>query len=78
MRDSTKNPGSGGGRIPGETSEVKQMSLCKFIKRLRKSQYFRDLFFKIIDYAFWAYIMFAGIWTICWLVGKIFKAMGVG
>lgn len=74
----TKNPGSGWGRIPGKTSEVRQMSLCKFIKRLRKSQYFRDLFFKIVDYALWIYIMFACLWTICWLVGEIFEKLGVG
>lgn len=54
------------------------MSLCKFIKRLKRSQYFRGLFFKIIDYAIWLYIMFAGLWTICWLVGEIFEKMGVG
>ena len=54
------------------------MSLCKFIKRLKRSQYFRGLFFKIIDYAIWIYIMFAGLWTICWLVGEILEKMGVG
>lgn len=54
------------------------MSLCKFIKRLQKSQYFRDLFFKIVDYALWLYIMYACLWSICYLVGEILTKMGVG
>lgn len=54
------------------------MSLSKFIKRAARSQYFRDLFFKIVDYAIRLYIMFACLWTICWLVGEIFQKMGVG
>ena len=54
------------------------MSLCKFIKRLKRSQYFRALFYKILDYAIWAYIMFACLWTVCWLAGEILQKMGVG
>lgn len=55
-----------------------QMSLSKFIKRLRKSQYFRDLGYKIVVNAVWVYIFFACLWTICYLVGEILQKMGVG
>lgn len=54
------------------------MSLSKFIRRLKKSQYFRDLFDKVVRTAVWLYIMFACLWTICWLVGEIFSKIGVG
>ena len=53
------------------------MSLCQFIKRLRKSQYFRDLGFKIIETAVYVYIVLAFLWSICYLVGEIFEKLGV-
>ncbi len=54
------------------------MSLCKFIKRLAKSQYFRDLFYRAVRAAVYVYILFACLWTICYLVGEILEKMGVG
>lgn len=54
------------------------MSFCKFIRRLKRSQYFRDLFYRGVRAAVYVYIMFACLWTICWLVGEILQKMGVG
>ena len=78
MRDRKKSRQRWGPHTGEDKVRLIKMSLCKFIKRLKRSQYFRALFYKMLDYVFWAYIMFAGLWTICWLVGEIFKKMGVG
>ena len=38
----------------------------------------RRFIVKLIEDAIFLYIMYAGLWTICWLVGEIFQKMGVG
>lgn len=38
----------------------------------------RDTFCWLIETAVYLYIMFAGLWTICWLVGEILEKMWVG
>lgn len=53
-------------------------AIKNIIRNLPRSQYFRNLFFKVVDYALWLYIMFACLWTICYLVGEILEKMGVG
>lgn len=53
-------------------------AIRNILHNLPRSQYFRELFFKAVCYAAWVYIMFAFLWTICWLVGEILEKMGVG
>ena len=38
----------------------------------------RDLVCRIIETAVYLYIMYAGLWVVCRLVGEIFERMGVG
>lgn len=38
----------------------------------------RDTLFWLIETAVYLYIMFACLWTICYLVGEILQKMGVG
>ena len=44
---------------------------------MSKSQYFQNLFYRAVRAAVYVYLMFACLWTICWLVGEIFQKMGV-
>ncbi len=45
----------------------------KMTKRQR-----RDLIVRAIEDFIVLYIMIAGLWTVCYLVGEIFQKMGVG
>jgi len=74
MKENKKIPGSGGGRIPGRHSIGGLMSFKHFITKDRKMQ---ERFAQIVESAVALYIMFACVWTICYLVGEILQKMGV-
>ncbi len=78
MRNEIKNPGCGGGRKPGETSEVKQMSLSEHIKVFAKSQYFRRLVVRAIEDFIILFLLFAAVWSLAFVAGGALKILGVG
>lgn len=54
------------------------MSFKQFITWMRGNQEENDRFTRIVGFFVYLYIMFAGLWTICYLVSEIFTKMGVG
>ena len=54
------------------------MSLSNFITKCRASKaYFRGLVVRAIEDAIILFLGGVAIWAICWLVGGIFRALGV-
>jgi hypothetical protein len=54
-----------------------QMSLSNFIRNVTKSQYFRRLVVRAIEDACILLMLGVTIWAICWVVGGIFRILGV-
>ena len=53
------------------------MPLSKFITILKGNQAGYERFCHIVEYAVLFYLLFAGLWTLCHVVGDILTAMGV-
>ena len=54
------------------------MSFTQFIKKIGKSQYFRQLVIRAIEDAIVLFLIGVGIWAVCWFVGTFFRLLGVG
>lgn len=80
MRNRTKKSRLRWGPHTGEkTSRLEVfMSLSKSIKKFAKSQYFRRLVVRAIEDFIIVFLLYASIWSVCYVVGGIFKLLGVG
>ena len=54
------------------------MSLCDYIKRMSKSQYFRKLVVRAVEDACILLVLTIGIWIVCALAGWALALLGVG
>ena len=55
------------------------MSLSNFITKCRNSKaYFRGLVVRAIEDGIILFLGGVAIWALCWLVGGIFRLLGVG
>ena len=53
------------------------MPLCKFITILKGNQAEYERFCRIVEDAVLFYLLFAGLWTLCRVVGNILQVWGV-
>lgn len=53
------------------------MPLCKFITIIKGEQAVYERFCRIIEDAVLLYLLFAGLWTLCRVVGNILQVWGV-
>lgn len=54
------------------------MLLSNVIKNLSRSQYFRRLVVRAIEDFIIVFLIYAAIWSVCYVVGGIFNLLGVG
>lgn len=63
----------------GQTiGSLTRMSLSQFITKLGGNQEDSDRFMRVFGFCLKLYLVFACVWTICYLVGEILEKMGVG
>lgn len=78
MKNNKKIPACAATQNRERQNARNKMSLSKFITILIGKQEAFDRFTRIVGFCVRLYIVFACVWTICYLVGDILTKMGVG